>query len=111
MCSSPAVAWQRTGLCAGGLVRAAYACAAHEASILAALNEMRIDDVAAITSTRTARAARVRAARLRDRAAQYGRRAAALVGASSATHTYAAMGCAAAQEADALDRLADLVLA
>ena len=45
MCDCQAVSWQRTGLCAGGLVRAAYACAAHEASILVALKEMTLAEI------------------------------------------------------------------
>jgi len=109
MCDCQAVSWQRTGLCAGWLVRAAYACAEHAPVLLEALRGMTIAEVAEITSARTARAARARAARLRDRADRYARRSAALVGASSATHTYAALKCTDAQEAVALDRLADLV--
>ena len=111
ICETEAVAWQRTGLCAGGLVRAAYACAEHAPVLLEALRGMTLAEVAEITSTRTTRAARARAARLRDRADRYARRSAALVGASSATHTAAILQGSDLREAAALDRLADLVRA
>lgn len=114
ICGADATQWHRSsrrGTDADGLTLAVRCCDAHERDALAAMHALTIADVAALVP-RSRRAARAAGARSRaDRLEGRGRRclyaSAALRGASSAHHTYAALGSMAGMEADCLRRLAD----
>jgi hypothetical protein len=110
ICGSDATSWRRTGLAAGGLVRAARACEAHEHDVVSALAALTMDDCVSFVprARRLARAdaAERRAERLCARAGGWRRMSASLRGASSHTHTCALVGGACAREAAALDAYA-----
>lgn len=103
ICGAPAASWHRTGLAAGGLLRAAHACEQHEQQAVHALHNLSMEDAVRLTPhhrrIERAAAARRRAARLDGNGAAFGRESARLRGASSHTHTYALLAGAADREA------------
>jgi len=109
ICGAPATSWHRTGLAAGGLTRAARACAAHERDVVAALKALTLDECVQLTRRRAqaARTARARANRLEHKADQYARQSAALAGASSATHSTFVVAGYYRQQATVLRAYAD----
>ena len=111
ICGAEARYWHRTGLAAGGLVRAARACEEHDDAVKRALDQLTTEDAALLTPARRRRAAaaaaRRRVDRMRGVASAHARADASLRGASSACHTLALLSGVAAREAEALSAYAD----
>jgi hypothetical protein len=110
-CKRAAAVWYRTGLIVDArLTVAARYCEEHDPDSGGTgqrLGSLTLADVARL-SPRRARRARQRAEQFAACAAAHGRASAALAGASSATHAHALLAGAAAEEADAYRRLAEI---